>query len=135
MISGVELSAREVRAHLAPLLVEIAERIGLDAALKLADAFGGIRIYVPISPGADNVLTACIGLDKARELARYLGSGIATFPTAKPLYTYARDVGIRRAHANRASCRELALRYRLSERRVWEILAAGRAPELAAVGV
>lgn len=131
LIDGTPLSARAVSEHLPPLLVEIAALIGLDNMLALADTFGGIRFYVPGEPSPDGDLVACIGLDNARALVRHLGPGHITLPKADPLYRFARDVSIRRAHAEQVSCRELARRHRLSERRVWEILAAEHAPSRA----
>lgn len=131
LIDGTPLSARAVSEHLPPLLVEIAALIGLNNMLALADTFGGIRFYVPGEPSPDGDLVACIGLDNARALVRHLGPGHITLPKADPLYRFARDVSIRRAHAAHVSCRDLARRHRLSERRVWEILAAEHAPSRA----
>ena len=47
--------------------------IGEDAARRLAEAFGGRRLYVPKSPAADHRITKAIGADAARALAAEFG--------------------------------------------------------------
>lgn len=126
-ILGVVLPMSSVREHMAPRLLEIADLIGIRAALALADTLGGVRFYLPEKPKPEGRLAACIGLDNARVLVRRFGSGELTVPKASTLYRHARDVGIDRAHASGTSPRKLAEHYGLSERRVWEILSTYRA--------
>jgi hypothetical protein len=41
--------------------------------LDLANAFGGIRLYVPLSISADHRLAKAVGLDAAMKLVRQMG--------------------------------------------------------------
>ena len=50
---------------LPPLLAEIAEVAGLDAALALAGARGGRRITIPAQPRPDHWFAQAVGMDAA----------------------------------------------------------------------
>lgn len=50
---------------LPPLLAEIAEVAGLDAALALASARGGSRITIPARPRADHWFARTVGMEAA----------------------------------------------------------------------
>ena len=67
----------------------IAEVIGVEAALKIAKAFRGTRLYIHTT---DEFL---------REI---------------------RDKKIREEYSNRSKVRELAIRYELTERQIWNVL-------------
>jgi hypothetical protein len=58
-------------AKLPPLLQEIADVVGLAAAMKLAEIKGGQRVFVPDAVDADHWLAQLIGTDKATALAFY----------------------------------------------------------------
>jgi len=62
-------------ADLPEILREIAALAGLDAALKVAEAVGGTRVYVPRRPGADHWLTRAVGADAAARIAEHLTTG------------------------------------------------------------
>ncbi len=62
---------------LPPVLRTIADAAGVTAALALAHARGGTRIYVPHEVAEDHWLAGLVGLDAAREIARlYAGENI-----------------------------------------------------------
>ncbi len=61
--------------RLPPGLRDIADVIGLDAALKLAQAKGGQRIAVPGRICDGHWLIEVMGREKAEELSRYLTDG------------------------------------------------------------
>jgi hypothetical protein len=61
---------------LPPLLAEIAEVAGEEAALALAQACGGVRVYIPASPAADHWISKLIGHDAARRVCDRLTAGL-----------------------------------------------------------
>lgn len=64
------------------LLAELAELAGSEAALKLAAAKGGTRLYVPKSLDKDHPLAKDMGLEGARSLCRLYGGEYITVPMA-----------------------------------------------------
>ncbi len=60
---------------LPPLLAEIAEVAGLDAALAMADARGGSRITIPARPRPDHWLVQAVGVDAAKLIADHFRVG------------------------------------------------------------
>ncbi|HRM73257.1 MAG TPA: helix-turn-helix domain-containing protein [Paracoccus sp. (in: a-proteobacteria)] len=60
---------------LPPLLAEIAEVAGLDAALALAAARGGSRITIPAHPREDHWFTRAIGKEAALRLSDHFRVG------------------------------------------------------------
>jgi hypothetical protein len=61
-------------SRLAP---ELAELIGERAYVRLAEEFGGTRLYVPATIGPDHDIAKVVGLSAARILSERLG-GAAT---------------------------------------------------------
>jgi len=58
-------------------LRQIAEEIGVDAALKLVSARGGVCLYVPMVMTPDHPIARLIGMEAARKLSkRYQGERI-----------------------------------------------------------
>ncbi len=106
---------------LSPRLRELVEIIGLPAAVKLIEARGGTRLYVPRKAEEDRLLVRLIGRPAAAKLMRRYGGDVIEL-----------DRGVRglRAVRNRAiiaesehrSAMQLALKYQLTERQVWKIL-------------
>ncbi|MCF4125021.1 transposase [Methylobacterium sp. SyP6R] len=65
------------KLRLPPILRSIADAAGLAAALKLAQAKGGTRIYVPHRVTEGHWLAELVGLAAAQEIARlYAGENI-----------------------------------------------------------
>lgn len=58
-------------AGLPELLAEIADVAGLEAALAIAEAKGGQRVYLPPYPKADHWLVATVGLDAAQKICEH----------------------------------------------------------------
>ncbi|MCB1520653.1 MAG: hypothetical protein KDJ37_08760 [Hyphomicrobiaceae bacterium] len=56
------------------LLVEIADVAGIEAALTLADRYGGNRVYIPRTAGPHHWLTLCVGEHAAHLLCEHFGS-------------------------------------------------------------
>ena len=110
-------------------LREFADLIGVDAALALARAFGGLRIYIPTPPHcrADNRIAQIIGLDKLIALAHtYGGPERTTIPAACGVRRWQRNDALMRERAAGASISQLARKFGVTERQVARILAGAR---------
>jgi hypothetical protein len=57
------------------VLAEIAEVAGSDAALKIAHAKGGTRVWIPMRLPSDHWLVVLVGLDHAKAIANKLSAG------------------------------------------------------------
>ncbi|MBX3506863.1 MAG: hypothetical protein KF895_15390 [Parvibaculum sp.] len=65
---------------LPPQLRELAELIGVEAALALADAVGGTRTYFPKSVGDDHWLLKTLGSEAAAAICNRYGGNYLTLP-------------------------------------------------------
>lgn len=109
---------------LEPLLREFCRLIGLPATLAIVEAWGGLPLYIAELQDPGSQLSKAIGYDQARVLGREFGGERPMIPKAGRALRALRDQRIRREHSTK-SIRQLVLDYKLSERRVCEILAAG----------
>jgi Mor family transcriptional regulator len=104
---------------------ELVAAIGLPAALRLAEAFGGRRIYLP-RPGhivASHALPAAIGIDAANALCAQWPSTYAAVPFCADRVREMRDRAVWRARAE-LTVRELAEKFQTTERTIYRILEA-----------
>lgn len=109
--------------YLPGVLQDIAELIGLPSTLKLVEAYGGVRLYVPKKIDAEHDLSRLIGLEQATTLAEnYGGEDHFDIPRAVAATRAARDTCIRADRANGMTHRELALKNKLTERQIRTIL-------------
>lgn len=103
-----------------PTLLEAV--IGDDAARRLAERFGGTRLYVPRSPGEHHPITVTIGPEAAKRLASEFGGAA---PIDIPMLSCLRQriieldgQGMARAKIARAVGR--------TERRIYQVLEEAR---------
>lgn len=68
------------KPYLPGVLALIAEEIGEEVAVRLAEARGGRAIYVPKTPKADAELSQIVGLEAAQQLSKLLGHGTLMVP-------------------------------------------------------
>lgn len=111
--------------YLPPSLCELVDVIGLQAAQSLVSEYGGVRLTVPTKMPEDHPLAELLGLDTARKLSHHYAQERLDVPNAKAAIMAVRNQNMRQEHADGDSARVLARRYRLTERRVWEILSEG----------
>lgn len=126
----------EVNESLLPgILQEMADLIGLPATLKLAQHYGGVRLYVPKTLPEDHVLIDIVGEAAARKLVEQYG-GLVHFdiPKAQAVSVALRNSKIR-AEWPALSQRQLALKYHLTERQVRKILAMEQQDESRQMGL
>lgn len=107
---------------------EIVEVVGVEAALRLVEAWGGIRLYVPQHMPEDHLLVSTLGRAEADQLADRYGGETVHIPRCLHALRAVRNGRIRAERHDGASPALLALRYGLTERQVYAILAAGDEP-------
>lgn len=123
-MTTTEIEAR----YLQGVLQEIAYLIGLAATLKLVEAYGGVRLYVPKRFDPDHPLVKLIGHANAAKLVEcYGGDEHFDIPRAAAATRAARNALIREERLRGATRREIALRYGLTERQICNII--GDEPE------
>ncbi|CAI8971310.1 Mor transcription activator family protein [Methylocaldum szegediense] len=115
------------------VLQEIASLIGPENAMKIAQTYGGVRLYVPKRMKPDHPLAELVGFENACALSTALG-GLAHLyiPQSHVLILEARKRAILNDRSQGMSIRELALKYRLAERHIHTIQKAALKADLAA---
>lgn len=109
---------------LEPLLRHFVSLIGLQKTMLIVERWGGQHLYIAEVPKPDGDMASLIGLQAAQDLAAEFGSERPSIPKAGKALRAFRDAQIRAEHSVK-SIRQLVLDYKLSERRICEILAAG----------
>lgn len=64
---------------------ELQSLIGEEALVRLAEAFGGTRLYVPMQMGAGHDVARAIGTEAARKLASRYAPDTIVVPLAREL--------------------------------------------------
>lgn len=105
-------------------LTEVAEAVGLSAALALVLHAGGTRVYVPEELEPEHRLVGWLGIEAAQCLADRFGGETLDVPRCQAGARAVRDRRIREQRRAGTSIRDLALRYQLTERQVYTIIAA-----------
>ncbi len=108
----------EVRS---PVMRELIETIGEEAAFKLLKAYGGSRVYVPHAPNEQDQLTLEIGIAAASKLARRCGGDRLELPKAN--LRRSKILELRRAGM---SVDAIARQTGCTRRRVFQVLAEAR---------
>ena len=109
-------------ARLPPLIRDMAECIGLEAALKVATYRPGRRCYFPATPGADHPIAQLIGHSAALRLCTVYGGDYLHMPSLRRYENAKRNRAICQALANgTATAAQLARRYGLREDSVYAI--------------
>lgn len=103
---------------LPPLLEDIAEAAGLDAALALAEAKGGQKVYFPASPGDDHWLCRLVGREAAIAICILHGVRNLEIPRGPAGSAQKLRRRIARLIADGASTNEIARTCRVSFRTV-----------------
>ncbi len=103
---------------LPPLLAEIAEVAGLDAALALAEARGGSRITIPARPRPDHWFAQTVGMEAAEKIAEYYRVGYGGAQGATVTVPVGPDGGTARALRLQRSKIDAMIREGLSADRI-----------------
>lgn len=107
-----------------PVLRIVAQASGLAAAVRMAQKYGGVRVYVPELAAPDHHLVELIGQAGLKALVAAYPSEYVTPSKAGNLLRAMRN---QRMHLQREtmSLRDLAMAHRLTRRRVEQIMAEG----------
>lgn len=104
--------------------------IGIAAATRLVQAYGGSRLYVPqhatLVENWEHPLVKLMGEKSALGLAHEHGGTTIEIPMARAAVRMARDRGLLADRAAGASIRDLARKYHMHERSVYQVLERGR---------
>ncbi|WP_303909443.1 Mor transcription activator family protein [Thiohalomonas denitrificans] len=111
---------------LPPVFREVAEAIGLPAAPALVERWPGVTIWIPKRNEENHPLAEQLGMEAAQRLSALYDGDYLRVPRCTRAARKARDAEIRQCHKEGKTARELALRFRLTERQVWNILASRR---------
>lgn len=117
---------------LPPRLRALADVIGLPATLRLVEARGGTRIYVPEEASADHWLAQLVGEPALQQLVSHHAREYLELDRAAAALRAARDRQIVALASHGASTASIALQFALTQRQVFNILARaadGRPPE------
>lgn len=110
-------------AQLPALLVEIAEIVGLPAALKLAQAKGGQQVFIPNKIPEEHWLAQLIGRAEAQRLADYftheIGAKGIPIPKAETIRHRRRMALVKKLLAEGRSANDIAARADLTRRDVF----------------
>lgn len=110
-------------AYLPQQLQDIIEIIGLPAAKRLVEHYGGVSVMVPPQMREDHALARLLGLEAAQKLVEQYARERITVPRAYRAIIAFRNSLIRAAHADGKTAKELALLHGITERWIWNILA------------
>jgi hypothetical protein len=94
--------------------------LGDAGARALAEAFGGLRLYVPRQPGAHHPITVALGHEGAAQLAAAFGSDQIDIPMLPN-----KQAEIRRLAGEGLTRREIAVKVRCTQRWVYKTLEDG----------
>lgn len=107
-------------------LRQIAQEIGVDAALKLVVARGGVGLYVPMAMTPDHPIARLIGMEAAGKLSkRYQGERIE-IPRAVGWRRALRDALIYQQSKTQSQS-QLAIRHGLTVRSIRSVLSRVKA--------
>lgn len=111
---------------LPPVFRDVAEAIGLPAALALVERWGGVPVWVPKQVTSEHPLVELLGLEAAGKLSELYGGDYLRVPRCARAVRLARDAEIQRRYRNGQTAKKLALQYHLTERQIWNIVSLER---------
>jgi hypothetical protein len=126
----MDIPAHRLNPNLLPqLMQELADVIGLDAALKLVKAYPGVSLYIPEHPHPDHAIAQSIGFDALCKLAKVYAQETLRLPKLDAAVRQIRHQVIADMLDRNCSTRAIALATGYTARRV-EQLRSGQLPDL-----
>ncbi|GBL46460.1 hypothetical protein SFMTTN_2274 [Sulfuriferula multivorans] len=101
---------------------DVCQLIGEEATAKLVTQYGGTRLYLPATIKPEHPLCQLLGQEIAQKLAGEFSGLSVEIPRGVKLLIRQRNTLIFADRALGISHRQLALKYRLTERSIREIL-------------
>lgn len=108
-------------------LAEVVDAIGLPSTLRLVESFPGVRVYVPRTLDDDHALVSVLGRDDAQRLTDQFSGEALSIPRCAGALRAVRNACIWRERSEGAAA--LALRYHLTERQVYSVLASAQSAQ------
>lgn len=105
-------------------MADMVDVIGLPAVLALMEAFGGTELWIPEKLAHNHLLVDAIGAEAAQQLCEYMAREQIRIPRGAAIFREVRNRAIRRERTEGAKLSELALRYKMTDRQVLNILNA-----------
>jgi len=99
-------------------LAEVAALIGVPAAVKLANAYGGTELYVPATIGADHPIALTVGHGQALLLAEHYGNDYIDVPLGLAWRRAVRNLAVFNARRRGESQSTVARQYGTTTRNV-----------------
>lgn len=98
--------------------------LGYDDAITIVTRWGGTTLYIPdtVDGALRSQLSRVLGPDKAVLLGRKIGGGSISIPMCARMIAAQRDAEIVARQSDGEAVRDLALRFRLTERHIYRIL-------------
>lgn len=115
------------QTSLPPVLQELAELIGLSAALKLAAAYPGVAVYIPSKPHQGHPLSMIVGYENLKRLADVYGQDNLKMPNIA--VRNMKHQLVRELRAEGKSIRDAALATGFTTRRVEQLCAGDKAAD------
>lgn len=112
-----------LREYLPPKLREIAEVVGLEAAIRLAEHWPGIRLFVPQRVHLQHPIALAIGMRAAEQLAARYGGETVCVPKAERYLRAIRNAEIVRRYRAGESAATLARHFGVHENHVYALVA------------
>lgn len=114
---------------LPPKLREVAQVVGVEAAIRLAEHWPGIRLFVPQRVHIKHPIALAIGLTAAEKLAAHYGGETLTVPANTRFRRAMRNAQILAEYRAGASGSQLARKYGLHENHVYALVAQAAASQ------
>lgn len=112
----------------------VLDAIGFDATITLVAALGGTRQVLSAPPGPYDAVARLLGADAAARLVSAIGAGPLDIPRCLSWMLARRNEEICARYLAGETQAELALRFRLTERHVRNIVASQRDPSATTQG-
>ena len=113
-------------SRLPPALKQVEARFGEPAALAVANSYSGRCVYVPATMTQDHPIARELGLELAAGLAELYGGEMLDVPRCSELERERRNDRLVKAREAGATISELVVRFGLSRRQVFNVLADHR---------
>jgi Mor family transcriptional regulator len=124
LLTGFEsIPDSEIVAALPKEATELLGAIPLPAVLKVIETYGGRRVRISRKGLRRHPLAKVLGHETLERLAVHVGSGCINVPKGAALMRMRRDHAIEELRRAGTTIGELASRYRLTEREIYNILA------------
>lgn len=114
--------------NLPQAMLDLIDATDLNTACCLVQAFGGVRVYIPHKLPANHSLVCVLGNARAEQLIKNYGGESLNIPRCAHALRSLRNTKIKQDRDNGLTTSELSLRYGLTERQVYCILAARNDP-------